>query len=37
MGTIVGGQEAVEIGLCDEIGSLSQALDCLHQMMEQKA
>ena len=37
VGTIVGGQEAVEIGLCDEIGSLSQALDCLHQMMEQKA
>ncbi len=34
IGTIVGGQEAVEIGLCDAVGTLKEALKCLHEMIE---
>ncbi len=34
IGTIVGGQEAVELGLCDEVGTLKEALKCLHQRIE---
>jgi len=33
IGSVIYGEEAVEIGLIDRIGSLSDALDCLHQMM----
>lgn len=34
MGSVIYGEEAVEIGLIDRIGSLSDALECLHEMME---
>ena len=30
------GEEAVELGLIDEIGGLSDALACLHKMIEQR-
>lgn len=35
VGSVIYGEQAVEIGLIDEIGGLSGALDCLHSMMEQ--
>ncbi len=34
MGTVLDGNEAVSVGLIDEIGSLSDALHALHQMIE---
>ena len=34
VGSVIYGEEAVEIGLIDEIGGLSQALACLHGMIE---
>ncbi len=34
MGTVLDGREAVSVGLIDEIGSLSQALCALHDMIE---
>ena len=34
VGTIVYGKEAVQLGLIDELGGLSDALDCLRRMME---
>lgn len=34
VGTVVGGKEAVSYGLIDHVGSLSDALDCLHQMIK---
>ncbi len=34
IGTIVNGEEAVSIGLCDEVGTLSDALKCLHEMID---
>ena len=33
VGTIVYGKEAVQIGLIDELGGLSDALQCLHRMI----
>ena len=33
VGTIVYGKEAVRLGLIDELGGLSDALGCLHQMI----
>jgi ATP-dependent protease ClpP protease subunit len=36
IGSVVCGADAVKIGLCDEVGSLSNALSCLHQMIESK-
>ncbi len=36
VGTIVNGEEAVEIGLCNEVGTLSEALQCLHGMIEDR-
>ena len=36
VGTIVYGKEAVQLGLIDELGGLSDALACLHRMIEQK-
>lgn len=36
VGSVVYGQEAVEIGLIDRLGSLSDALTCLHDMIAQK-
>ena len=32
-GSILYGREAVELGLIDRIGSLSDALSCLHEMI----
>lgn len=34
VGTIVYGKEAVKLGLIDELGGLSDALQCLHSMIE---
>ena len=34
VGSIVDGEEAVRIGLIDEVGGLSRALDALHEMIE---
>ena len=33
VGSVIYGQEAVELGLIDHIGGLHDALDCLHQMI----
>lgn len=34
IGSVIHGEEAVSIGLIDEIGGLSDALECLHRMIE---
>lgn len=34
VGTILYGRQAVECGLIDQLGSLSDALDCLHEMVQ---
>ena len=36
VGTIVYGKEAVQLGLIDELGGLSDALACLHRMIEEE-
>lgn len=36
VGSVIYGEEAVKIGLIDHIGGLSDALDCLHGMMEEE-
>lgn len=36
VGSVIYGEEAVRIGLIDRIGGLSDALDCLHEMMEER-
>ena len=36
IGSVVCGADAVKIGLCDEVGSLSSALNCLHNMIDSK-
>lgn len=36
VGSVIYGEEAVELGLIDQIGGLSQALDCLREMIGQK-
>ena len=36
VGSVIYGGEAVELGLIDEIGGLSAALDCLHRMIVQR-
>ncbi len=35
VGSVIYGEEAVELGLIDQIGGLSQALNCLHCMIEE--
>lgn len=35
VGTVVGGQQAVDCGLIDQVGSLSDALGALHQMIRE--
>ena len=35
VGSVIYGEEAVKLGLIDEIGGLSDALKCLHQMVEE--
>lgn len=34
VGSVIYGEEAVELGLIDRIGGLSDALECLHEMIE---
>lgn len=36
VGSVIYGQEAVDIGLIDHVGSLGDALDCLHKMMRDR-
>ena len=36
VGSVIYGEEAVELGLIDHIGGLSDALECLYQMIEEK-
>lgn len=36
IGSVVYGEEAVSLGLMDQIGTLSQALDCLYTMIEEE-
>ena len=36
MGSIIDGTQAVEEGLIDEVGTLSQAIECLKQMVKEK-
>ena len=33
-GSVIYGEEAVSLGLIDHLGSLSDALGCLHEMMK---
>ena len=35
IGSVIYGEQAVAIGLIDRIGGLSDALECLHQMMDE--
>ena len=37
VGTIVYGKEAVQLGLIDELGGLSDALGCLHRMIKERS
>ena len=36
VGSVIYGEEAVELGLIDKIGGLSDALECLHKMIDEK-
>lgn len=36
VGSVIYGEEAVELGLIDQIGGLSDALECLHKMVDQQ-
>lgn len=36
IGTVLNGKEAVECGLIDNIGSLSDAIDCLYKLIDEK-
>lgn len=36
VGSVIYGEEAVELGLIDEIGGLSEALECLHEMIRKQ-
>ena len=36
VGSVIYGEEAVELGLIDRIGGLSDALECLHDMIDEK-
>ena len=36
VGSVIYGEEAVQLGLIDEIGGLSTALDCLHRMIRER-
>ena len=36
VGTVIGAEQAVELGLCDRVGSLHDALACLHERMEER-
>lgn len=36
IGTIISGEDAVKLGLCDKVGTLSDALKCLNEMIEEE-
>lgn len=36
VGTVIGAKQAVKIGLCDEVGTLHDALSCLHTMIKKR-
>lgn len=36
VGSVIDGEQAVDIGLIDRVGGLSDALECLHGMMDQR-
>ena len=36
VGTVIGAKQAVKIGLCDEVGTLHDALSCLHTMKKKR-
>jgi len=36
VGSVIYGEEAVKLGIIDQIGGLSDALDCLHEMIRQR-
>lgn len=36
VGSVIYGEQAVQVGLIDQIGGLSDALDCLHKMIEKR-
>ena len=36
VGSVIYGEEAVRLGLCDAVGGLSNALFCLHEMIDKK-
>ena len=36
VGSVIYGEEAVQLGLIDKIGGLSAALDCLHRMIRER-
>lgn len=36
VGSVIYGEEAVKLGIIDQIGGLSQALECLHDMIRQR-
>lgn len=36
VGSVIYGEEAVKLGIIDQIGGLSAALDCLHEMIRQR-
>ena len=36
VGTVIGAKQAVKIGLCDEVGTLHDALSCLHAMIKKR-
>ena len=36
VGSVIYGEEAVKLGIIDQIGGLSHALDCLHEMIRQR-
>ena len=36
VGSVIYGEEAVRIGLIDQIGGLADALECLHEMMDER-
>ena len=35
VGSVIYGEEAVEMGLIDRLGSLSEAIECLRRMMRE--
>jgi len=36
VGSVIYGEEAVKLGIIDQIGGLSDALSCLHEMIDQR-